>query len=172
MISNTKGYLCKNCIHKGTTRNGSSACSLHKHYINEDTDFCSWHASNNDSFICPICKQNINIKDIIVFIDKNKNSILLCESCLQYMGTCATCMNNNNCGFRADKTEPQTIPKIVQQGMMRVQTQIKNPKLVIKHCQKCVCSDGANPAIKDITCFKDENGTLCSNWQILPTLLQ
>lgn len=171
MISNIKKYLCNSCFNKAAFQDGTPACAMHKCQINPETDFCSWHISNADSIICPICNQAKRQKEFYIYTFNDKYAII-CKDCAPHMNSCTTCLNKNNCSLANDHSAPQVIPKVVQQGMMTMQIEIKNPKLVVKHCQKCKCSDGADPTIRDIICFKDENGTLCSNWQILPQLLQ
>ena len=172
MTSNTKGFLCKNCGHKGATRGGSPACIYHKCLINPETDFCSWHIDENIKDACPICGQSKKSDELIVYITKDEQTTFVCKDCLQFMGQCTTCINGRICPLVADMTEPTYVMRNVRQGMMTMQTQVKNPKLIVKHCQKCTCSDGADPSIKDVVCFKDAGGTLCSNWQILPQLLR
>ena len=172
MNTNTKGFICKTCGHRGATNNGTPACSYHRCLINPETDFCSWHINQDIKDACPVCGTPQKANDLTVYITDKGEITYVCKNCLQYMGVCQTCIHQSDCGLMNDKTEPPYIMKVVRQGMMTMQTQVKNPKLVVKHCQKCVCSDGTDPSIKDVTCFKEQNGTLCSNWQILPVLLQ
>ena len=171
MLSKTKTYLCKTCSNKAATQNGSPACAYHKCLINPEEDFCSWHASLNDSYTCPLCRMPKKSKDFYIYLFDDKN-VLICKDCSPHMNTCNICAYGQICGFMNDHSEPSYITKTVQQGMMMMQTQVKNPKLIVKHCQKCKCSDGADPSIKDVTCFKEQGGTICPNWQIRPELLQ
>ena len=171
MVINIKRYQCESCAHKAAFQDGSPACAFHKRAIDPNEDFCSWHTSSNDSISCPICGQTKRQNEFFIFPIEDKN-VIVCSKCAQYIGTCATCVRGNICPLANDHSAPQVIPQTVQQGNMIMTIQIKNPKLVVKHCQKCKCSDGSDPSIKDVVCFKDENGTLCSHWQILPQLLQ
>ena len=66
-----------------------------------------------------------------------------------------------------DRSEPQVVMRTVRQGMMTMQTQVKNPNLVRKHCLNCVCSYGTQG-----DCCADQNGEGCKNWQAIQELLQ
>ena len=119
---------------------------------------------------CPICGKVVPQKFIIIYDYDDKNAIA-CDSCAQHMGTCTTCQYGSQCGFTNDHSEPQIVNKTIQRGPMRMQTQIKNPNLVNKHCVKCRCGfDDGTPNI-DPVCLKDENGINCNHYSILPQLL-
>ena len=66
----------------------------------------------------------------------------------------------NECGFRTDHTMPAYVTQNVRKGFMTMQTQVKNPNLVEKHCTTCRCS------IDDRgTCGKENNaGSDCPHW--------
>ena len=162
MIINTNRYSCRDCVHRGTSQNGSSACVLHQKLIDIEKDFCSSHAINNQTAICRIC-QKPQVDFIYQFEDK---ILLLCADCQKHMGTCATCDHMNQCGFKNDHSEPQVVMQTIQQGFATMQVQVKNPRLIQKHCPTCHCSyDNEN-------CQQDENGVNCSSWLPLPELLQ
>ena len=165
MLTSTKGYLCKTCMHRGTTQNGSPACTIHKKLINLDKDFCSEHLHEAQTIKCRICGNNYKQSDILVYQFDNSN-VYLCPSCSQHISTCATCINQSNCGFKADRSEPQMVSRTVRQGMMMMQTQVKNPNLIKKHCLNCLCSYGTEG-----DCLKDEKGANCAKWQVIPELL-
>lgn len=169
--NNTKKYSCKTCANQASDQSGAPACTIHKRLINLETDFCSWHTSPTDAITCPLCGQKRKQKEFYIYLFEDK-TLLVCQDCTHHIGTCPTCISQVKCDFANDHSEPQTVTKTIQQGMMMMQTQIKNPKLVMKHCQKCKCSDGADPTIADISCLKEQGGTTCPNWQILPQLLQ
>ena len=171
MITNTKFYSCSICANKSKTQDGRDACKFHKRLINLNKDFCSWFINQNDNITCPLCHKNKQSKDFLVYVFDDK-IVPICADCSQNVDGCGTCNYQNSCGLLNDHSEPPYITKTVQQGMMAMQTQIKNPRLVVKYCQKCKCSDGADPTVRDVVCFKEQGGTLCPHWQILSTLLQ
>lgn len=161
MLINTNRYLCRDCANRGTLPNGSPACALSQKPINIDKDFCSQHKINNQNAVCKICgKPQINY--IYSFNDK---LLLVCENCQKHIGTCGACSHVYDCGFKNDHSEPQYVNKQIRNGIGIIQTQIKNPNLVKKHCSKCHCGCEEN-------CLKDENGENCSSWMPLPELLQ
>ena len=164
-------YLCKSCSRQATTQNGSPACSYHKCLIDLENDFCSWHTSLSNSYTCPICGQKKKQKEFYVYPFDDKVAII-CQDCAPHMSSCLTCDSKDKCDFQNDHSEPPVVMKTIQQGMMMMQVQVKNPKLIVKHCQKCRCSDGADPSMYDITCFKESDETMCPNWRIQQTLLQ
>ena len=164
MISKLK--KCKNCGLRGTLQDGSLACSKFKIKINPEEDYCSWHIPESSITNCSICKQLIPSKDILIYPFQNQN-LFLCDKCAQLIGTCHTCAYQQNCGFRSDRSEPQVVMRTVRQGMMTMQTQVKNPNLVQKHCLNCRCSYGTEG-----NCLRDSNGVACNSWSILPELLQ
>lgn len=157
---------CKTCGFKGNFQNGTPACSKLKIAIDPENDFCSWHISENSVTYCDFCKTTIPIKDTFInyFGDK---MLLICQNCNNLLGTCHTCVHMAECNFRNDHTEPQMVMKTVRQGMMMMQTQVKNPNLIKKHCTKCNCSYGTNGE-----CLKEVNGDGCQSWQLPPELLQ
>lgn len=166
MWSHTKGFLCKTCAYRGTAQNGSPACSLHKKIVNPDIDFCSDHLNAAYAIPCQICQKNVKPSDLLIYQFGNSN-LCICAQCAEHIGTCTTCINQNHCSFQTDRSEPHVVMRTVRQGMMTMQTQVKNPNLVQKHCMNCQCSYG-----QERDCLKDENGGNCANWQIIPELLQ
>ena len=158
---------CKTCASLSKTQDGRDACARFKILINPNEDFCSQHVTKGQTEVCDICGTHLPIDQFYIWTnsDETKQS-LICGNCLKAMNTCATCEFGNICGFKSDRSEPQIVMKTVNNGMMRMQTQVKNPNLVIKHCQRCTCSNGADPHIRDIVCFKDENGEGCKKWQM------
>lgn len=158
---------CKNCASLSKTQDGRDACARFKILINPNEDFCSQHVTKGQTEVCDICKVHLPTNQLINWLSNDlSKSYWVCNNCLNSMNTCATCKRGNICGFKSDRSEPQMIMRTTSNGMMRMQTQVKNPHLVMKHCQKCACSDGADPSIRDICCFKDENGANCKRWEI------
>lgn len=164
MITNLK--KCKTCGLRGTFQTGSPGCSKFKIPINPETDYCSWHVPESSVTQCDICKSTVPTKDTLInyFGDK---VLLTCQHCQSLLGTCHTCAHQQDCGFMTDRSEPQVVTRTVRQGMMTMQTQVKNPNLVKKHCLTCKCSYGTNGE-----CLKEVNGDGCQSWLILPELLQ
>ena len=79
------------------------------------------------------------------------------------------CIKNNECAFANDHSEPQMVMKTARQGGMIMQTQVKNPNLIKKHCLNCDCAyimDG------EPLCLKDSPEFSCQNWKLQKTLLQ
>lgn len=163
---NFNQYKCKTCAYLGTTNTGSDACVLYKKIIDKDKDFCSTHEKAQDHITCQICKRSLNASNIIIYQGEDYE-LYLCDSCAARMGTCATCNYQNECGFRNDHSEPQVINQTVQNGFMTMQTQVKNPHLIEKHCISCRCSYGGKG-----NCIRDDNEVSCPNWQIVPELRQ
>jgi len=158
-------YRCRTCANKGMAQDNTPACVKFKIKINPEEDFCAWHDNENIQG-CHICGSTDNL--IIDNID-NEN-YLFCKGHYNAIHSCQGCVNNNVCGFASDHSEPQVVMKTIRQGMMTMQTQIKNPNLIQKHCSKCQCSyaDGT-----DFACLKDlPNHLSCSNWQLQKALLQ
>ncbi len=158
-------YKCKTCGLRGTTNQGVDACAKFKIQINPEEDFCAWH-ENENTLSCCICGATDNL--IIEEIDGE--NYLFCSGHYNAIHSCQGCINNNVCALASDHSEPQVVMKTIRQGMMTMQTQVKNPNLVKKHCSVCHCSyvDG-----QEVACLKDSPDHLsCSNWQLQKALLQ
>lgn len=157
---------CKTCSVLGAFSDGSPGCGKFQIKVNPEEDYCSWHTTIANIMNCSLCGKQVQAKELYYWISQDESrTYQICEQCLNIIGTCATCKYGNICNFRNDHSEPQVIMKTVQQGFMTMQTQVKNPKLIVKHCQKCHCSDGADPSIRDIICFKDEDN-MCAKWEM------
>lgn len=147
---------CKTCALRGATNTGTPACSKFKIPIDDiENNGCTWHITNIPT--CEICGQP---KDTVMIWQNDNTEKLICTDCYNLIGSCRTCANANICNFKNDHSEPQVVSKTIQQGFMTMQTQVKNPHLVEKHCSTCRCSDVNN------NCFKDDNGANCTNWQL------
>lgn len=119
------------------------------------------------SFPCQICNQEIPTKALIIS-EYDNNYIFTCAKCYGYLNHCSTCIYGDKCGFKTDYSEPQIVNRVISQGGMRIQTQVRNPNLIEKHCISCRCSydDKGN-------CNKEhDNGYHCSHYSIIPELLQ
>ena len=161
MLINTNRYSCKDCANRGTGLNGSPACSLNQKLIDINKDFCSNHKVNTNNITCRICGKP-QIDFIYPFEDKY---LLLCADCNKYIGSCNSCIYVNNCGLKSDHSEPLYVTKTIRNGMGVIQTQVKNPNLIQKHCLSCRCG-------WEETCLKEQNEGNCSSWTPLPELLQ
>ena len=144
---------CKTCALRGATNTGTPACSKFK--IPIENNGCTWHTTN--TLTCELCGQP---KDTVMIWQNDNTEKLICTDCYNSIGSCHTCVNVNTCNFKNDHSEPQVVSKTIQQGFMTMQTQVKNPHLVEKHCSTCRCSDVNN------NCFKDDTGAGCPNWQL------
>ena len=158
---------CRTCASASKTQDGRDACARFKILINPNEDFCSQHVTKGQTGTCELCRVHLPFDQFYIWVtaDESKNYIV-CKNCLANIGSCNTCKYQTQCGFAADHSAPQVIMKTVRQGMMQMQTQVKNPTLVVKHCQKCRCSDDADPHVQDVYCFRDENGANCSKWEM------
>lgn len=158
---NIKRYYCSSCANKGTAQNGSPACILYQKIIDPTKDFCSQHTPINNTVKCDVCNLSIYPASQFNIWLINDKDYYVCPNCNKYIGTCNSCAYTSECDFRNDHSEPQIINQTVQQGFMTVQTQVKNPKLVEKHCISCRCSIDNKG-----TCLKNDNAAVCPNWVI------
>jgi hypothetical protein len=111
---------------------------------------------------CDLCHTPTKSNELSCWITaRDDTEYIVCGNCLKIIGSCATCYYQNICGFKSDHSEPQIVMKTVQQGMMRMQTQVKNPNLIEKHCVNCRCSYDTQGS-----CQKDDNGVNCVNWKM------
>lgn len=163
MIINLK--KCKFCGLRGTFQNGSPGCTKFKIQVDPEKDFCSWQIPESGICKCSICNSNLPSKDAIIFTFEDK-TLIACNQCEKLIGICQTCIYNSQCAFEADRTEPHFVMQTTRQGMMTMQSRVKNPKLVKKHCVNCRCSYGNNG-----DCCKESNDAACAKWQINPQLL-
>lgn len=124
----------------------------------------SWFKSQPVIINCAFCGQPHQQIEMVCFIDDNEKSTLICPQCYGHIGTCVLCQYKAECGFQNDHSEPQIVMQTIRQGMMTMQTQVKNPNLVQKHCVNCRCSyDNNNQPV----CMKEENGINCSRFNML-----
>ena len=153
---------CKTCEYRGAMQDGSPACAKFKVPIPDiETNGCTWHHTNGNSLPCELCHSPA--EQIIIYQYDEDKELCLCEDCYNKLHTCHTCKYGRECGFNSDFTMPKYVMQNVQKGFMTMQTQVKNPTLVEKHCSTCRCS------IDDKgTCAKEtEVGQNCPHWMIL-----
>lgn len=158
-------HNCSKCDFYGTFQNGTPGCAKFKIEINPTEDYCSWFKASSTR--CSLCGQP---SDALTLYNVDNEWYTFCPSCYQHIHTCNTCGRGQECSFRGDTSEPPIVTQTVRQGNMVMQTQIKNPNLVTKHCMTCRCSylEGTEP-----NCLKEINlGSGCPNWQLQKTLLQ
>ena len=153
---------CKNCFNLGYFQDGIPGCSLNKQKVDIEKDYCTWHKMRSAVEKCQVCQKDFATSNLHIWYTADESKYYaVCENCLEYMGTCSTCQYQNDCAFSRDHSEPQIVMKQVQKGFMTMQTQVKNPNLVMKHCSVCRCST----ADGDHECQKDEHGISCNHWQ-------
>lgn len=80
-----------------------------------------------------------------------------CQNCAEHSGCCLTCNRNSLCAF---ETDPNPLPKVIQQhtrqGNTVTVTQVKNPKRIEVTCaEKCKCYS------KELGCLKEHG---CCVW--------
>ena len=145
--------LCRTC---GFLSSDQSVCNRQKIKVNSNEDFCAWHIPKNNS-VCVVCKNPIANDAIIL-----EPNIPICANCYNaYYGRCEACRHyQEGCALQNDRTEPPIINQTVRQGFMTIQQQVRNPKLVNRHCVKCQCGI-------DKQCLRDGHGAGCPNWTLL-----
>lgn len=159
-------YACRTCGHRGKTDKGEDACGKFQIKIDLMKDGCSWHI--NEPVTCATCKRQYDPSEVTVYITDTMECCYVCQNCYSQFHTCGTCEIYPKCGFSEDHTEPQVVTKTVRQGFMTMQTQVKNPTLVHRHCSTCQCSWNA-----DGDCQREnETGAHCPHWQLRKSLLQ
>lgn len=128
---------------------------------------------NNNQIYCGECHkplQNLAADGVIAISRNGKKSKLLCASCLALLSTCARCKNYTTCSYQSyTGPEPKIVNKTIRQGNMVMQTQIPNPEVIDKTCDKCLCN------YPDLGCMRQQG--YCGNlfvegWDELPTPIQ
>ena len=155
---------CVTCGNKGTFQDGTPGCIKFKIPVNLQKDGCSWHIDMNNLYRCKIC--GAAETSLLVF-DYNQEYHYICEPCFKKLDTCATC-SHTNCTLEQDNSMPTYVFQTIQQGMMTMQTQVKNPELVKKHCPSCKCMvKNDNPKGAPYLCGKEvSNGSTCKSWEL------
>jgi hypothetical protein len=145
--------LCRTC---GFFNGNQSVCSRQNIQVNPEEDYCSFHISQ-DTNTCAICKGPLTIDSVII-----EPNIPLCAGCFNaYYNRCEACRHyQEGCAFNEDNSEPHIINQTTRQGFMSIQQQIRNPKLVERHCTKCQCAINKE-------CQRNNHGTVCPNWTLI-----
>lgn len=157
---NFKRY-CATCAQLGNFQNGNPGCAEFKIGVNPNKDFCSWHQEKEETH-CTFCPSNQNL----TFVEFNDEYYGFCPDHYILLGSCQTCVNVNICGFKDDNSEPLFVTAQTSHHGMTIQTQIRNPNLVNKHCANCRCGFGDNHS-----CVKQMQVADCGNWQLMEGLL-
>lgn len=102
-------------------------------------DMCPFHQYNIPT--CQICGRQVIGAPILDVSDDETH--LMCADCANAGSSCQTCGKSSYCAFEHDSIckEPPYINRVVQQGNMRMQTQIRNPERVKATCFFCPCFD-------------------------------
>ena len=125
-------------------------CRFTGREVNPNESFCSEHV--DELKVCDLCGQPYVGPDIIHF--KNGESIYItCQHCQSQMGTCAMCTHGNECKFETDPSPiPAVVNKVVRQGNMTMQTQVKNPERIKITCEAgCPCWDPEAECCKEFS---------------------
>ena len=113
---------------------------------------------------CNFCGQPIPTQKLIL-TQFDEKWVQLCPNCYNFLNSCATCENSNDCGISNDTSgAPKMVMKQVQQGGMYMSTQVINPALQDKYCPTCRC-------FSDNCQRQDNNGRNCLRWTISSALL-
>ena len=157
------GKLCKTCANLGQFNDGSPGCIKFKIKVNPETDYCAWPVTKGQTEQCDLCHRQLPQTELFYWLNKDESQgYWVCQECLGTIGSCATCTYYYDCGFVNDHSEPQVVFQTQKKGFMTMQTQVKNPHLVQKHCISCRCSYGD----QDPECQRNENGINCGHWMM------
>lgn len=117
---------------------------------------------------CDFCGTIVPTKSLVVIEINESKNIHTCPNCYNLIGTCRTCKHILRCGFEEDITEPHQVQKTIRQGPMIMNTIIKNPNLIEKHCSSCYCSNNnwnGNENGGYICQRENEIGMNCANYE-------
>lgn len=115
---------------------------------------------------CELCGQP-HPQEATIITYFNDKYLITCPHCWGFIGQCQTCEYGTSCGFIDDHSEPQVIPKTIRHENMVMTTQVRNPKLVEKHCISCRCSYGT-----DGDCCRTNQQADCGSYIIHSSLLK
>lgn len=132
------GKFCKTCVYCDKAQ---SVCRVYGISVEGEKDFCPKHAKELNC--CEVCGQPMILVGSFVEQDSKGNWHQYCVNCRELLKTCQTC--SKPCEF---ETNPDPMPKVVmktvQQGNMRMQTQVMNPDRINKFCLTCDCYNEEN----------------------------
>lgn len=135
---------CETCALADKVKN---ICMMFGMSIKPEEDYCSKHRV--ELYKCEVCGRPMATLGILEQDDTGQWH-RYCEECNKLYNTCQVCPNFQKCEFQ---TNPDPMPKVVvktiQQGNMRMQTQIKNEERVKKFCHTCCCWNAESGCLKD-----------------------
>ena len=142
---------CKTC---GILNPKLLKCQLFGHQVNPNIDFCSKHTT--EVMTCEVCGMDMPKTNTIIEVRNGESIRILCERCLNAIGTCKMCKHGSQCLFETDPSPlPKVVEKIFRQGLMTTVTQIKNPERIDYCCKekKCPCfSEEYNDCMENYNC--------------------
>ena len=115
---------------------------------------------------CPICKRQLHQNQSFILYIEGKH-ILLCPQCYDLIGKCQTCEYGHRCAFEEDNTMTHVITQTIRQGPAVIQTQVKNPALIEKHCINCRCAWDDKG-----TCCAGDSNVDCPHYIVISDLLR
>lgn len=145
-----KTKYCGSCVFKARANSGEDACRLHSgpqhlHIIDPMKDYCSSHKDKNNTHSCAACGQLCLNDFILLYSDcpSENPPKILCPHCYSLTNTCSFCKSSQYCDFEQNPIAiPPVVMKTVRQGMMTMQTQVRNPDRIAETCMKnCGCWD-------------------------------
>lgn len=111
-----------------------SVCGLNGRPVSKTADFCSKHT--NELLICDIC--HLPMLPTGCYIEDANH--IYCEKCNQYINSCQVCDKFQTCPFETDPNPlPKVVVKIIQNGNMKMQTQVRNEEREKLFCHTCGC---------------------------------
>ena len=129
---------------------GKRYCAITKLFVEAD-DGCTKHNPNPDK--CDMCGQPIVSPTGTLVVEIDNGYHVLCQSCAPHYHTCNTCIVGDKCTFQDMSLYPSISPIIMktqQQGMMVVQTQVKNPEREKVTCHNCGCWNEENGCMREV----------------------
>lgn len=130
--------MTQNCQTCFFAEKNQLVCRLSGLPIDLTKDGCSHHRREVD--YCEICRKPMLPQGTITECDKNGEFHHFCGQCNVFLLSCKSCGNNSICLFETDPNPmPKVVMKVVQQGNMRMQAQVKNEEREKLLCVKCDC---------------------------------
>ena len=129
--------MFKNCRYCAMCDRTQNICALSGTAVNPEVDGCTKGLRELEQ--CDICRKPL-IGAAMVEEVKEGMYIKHCPNCLKVLNSCQLCEKSNICAFETDPNPlPKVVMKTVQQGNMRMQTQVKNEERVKLFCHNCCC---------------------------------
>lgn len=138
----------------------SYVCQMNRRKVDLDKDFCSKYVEPSELGECAYCGQLFMRPGYLEQLEDG-SFIEFCHSCQEKFGTCAMCSHLSKCQLADERVRPDLpvmVIKTIQQGNMRMQTQIVNPARIDAICKaECECWDGEGCARRDFGCCAKYN---------------